>query len=96
MVTWITGIAVAFGAAFLPVGRLADFSNSGTLFGFAVVSLSVLVMRRTQPGRHRPFRAPLLWLFSPLAVIGCVVLFFFLKELAPLFFHTAQGAPLYL
>src|SRR5690349_6119130 len=78
VVTWITGIGVAFGAAFLPVGKLADFSNSGTLFGFAVVSLAVLVMRSTHPDRPRPFRAPLLWLFSPLAILGCLVLFFFL------------------
>jgi APA family basic amino acid/polyamine antiporter len=78
VVTWITGIAVAFGAAFLPVGQLADFSNSGTLFGFGVVALSVLVMRRTQPNRHRPFRAPLIWMFAPLAIIGCVVLYLYL------------------
>src|SRR5438309_11775028 len=55
VVTWITGISVAFGAAFLPVGQLADFSNSGTLFGFAVVSLAVLVLRHNQPHRHGPF-----------------------------------------
>ncbi len=86
VVTWITGIFVAFGAAFLPVGQLADFSNSGTLFGFGVVALAALVMRRTQPNRHRPFRAPLLWMFAPLAIIGCTVLFFFLPWQAQLLF----------
>jgi basic amino acid/polyamine antiporter, APA family len=91
VVTWITGIAVAFGAAFLPVGQLADFSNSGTLFGFAVVSVAVLVLRRTQPGRHRPFRAPLLWVFAPLAVAGCVILFFFLPWQAKLLFPVWSG-----
>jgi APA family basic amino acid/polyamine antiporter len=97
VVTWITGVAVAFGAAFLPVGQLADFSNSGTLFGFGVVSLSVLVLRRTQPDRHRPFRAPLIWMFAPLAIIGCVTLFFFLpwqaKALFPIW--TAIGLVFY-
>ncbi|MBA2590676.1 MAG: amino acid permease [Alphaproteobacteria bacterium] len=97
VVTWITGVAVAFGAAFLPVGQLADFSNSGTLFGFGVVSLSVLVLRRTQPSRHRPFRAPLIWMFAPLAIIGCVTLFFFLpwqaKALFPVW--TAIGLVFY-
>lgn len=86
VVTWITGIAVAFAAAFLPVGRLADISNSGTLFAFAVVSLAVLVLRRTQPDRKRPFRAPLIWLFAPLSVIGCTILFFFLPWQAQLLF----------
>ena len=75
VVTWITGIAVAFGAAFLPVGQLADISNAGTLFAFAAVSLAVMVLRRTQPGRRRPFRAPAIYLFGTLSVLGCIVLF---------------------
>jgi APA family basic amino acid/polyamine antiporter len=97
VVTWITGIGVAFGAAFLPVGKLADFSNSGTLFGFAIVSLAVLVMRYTHPDRTRPFRAPMLWLFSPLAILGCLVLFFFLPWQARLLFPiwSAIGLALY-
>jgi len=97
VVTWITGVAVAFGAAFLPVGQLADFSNSGTLFGFAVVSLAALVMRYTQPNRHRPFRAPMLWLFSPLAILGCLMLFVFLPWQAKLLFPiwTAIGLVFY-
>jgi APA family basic amino acid/polyamine antiporter len=97
VVTWITGLCVAVGAAFLPVGKLADFSNSGTLFGFAVVSLAVLVMRYTHPERHRPFRAPWLWLFSPLAILGCLILFFFLPWQAKLLFPvwTAIGLVLY-
>ena len=96
VVTWITGIGVAFGAAFLPVGKLADFSNSGTLFGFAVVSLAVLVMRYTHPDRARPFRAPMLWLFSPLAILGCLVLFFFLPWQAKLLFPVWSGLGLVL
>jgi len=96
VVTWITGIGVAFGAAFLPVGKLADFSNSGTLFGFAVVSLATLVMRRTQPSRPRPFRAPMLWLFSPLAILGCLVLFLFLPWQAKILFPVWSGIGLLL
>jgi len=96
VVTWITGIGVAFGAAFLPVGKLADFSNSGTLFGFAVVSLAVLVMRATHPDRPRPFRAPMLWLFSPLAILGCLVLFFFLPWQAKVLFPVWSGIGLLL
>ena len=78
VVTWITGFAVAFAAAFLPVGQLADFSNAGTLFAFGAVSLAVMVLRHTQPDRPRPFRTPLIYMFGSLSVIGCVVLFFFL------------------
>jgi APA family basic amino acid/polyamine antiporter len=86
VVTWITGIAVAFAAAFLPVGQLADISNSGTLFAFAAVSLAVMVLRHTQPDRPRPFRAPLVYLFGSLSVIGCITLFVFLPWQARLLF----------
>jgi len=78
VVTWITGVSVAFAAAFLPVGQLADVSNAGTLFAFAAVSLAVMVLRRTQPGRKRPFRVPAIYLFGTLSIIGCALLFIFL------------------
>jgi APA family basic amino acid/polyamine antiporter len=62
-------------AAFLPVGKLADYSNSGTLFAFAMVAISVMVLRRTDPTRKRPFRTPVVYIVAPLAVIGCIVLY---------------------
>ncbi len=86
VVTWITGVAVAFAAAFLPVGQLADISNSGTLFAFAVVSIAVLVLRHTAPDRARPFRTPWIWFFAPLSALGCLVLFFFLPTPAMILF----------
>ena len=75
VITVITGIAVALFAAFFPVGKLADISNSGTLFAFAAVSVAVLVLRRTDPDRRRPFRTPLIWLTAPIAIAGCLYLF---------------------
>jgi APA family basic amino acid/polyamine antiporter len=76
VVTMITGVAVALAAAILPVGKLADYSNSGTLFAFMMVAIAVLVLRRTDPGRRRPFRTPAIWLVAPLAILGCVALYF--------------------
>ena len=58
VITMITGVFVALFAAFFPVGALADISNSGTLFAFAMVAIAVMVLRRTDPDRHRPFRTP--------------------------------------
>jgi APA family basic amino acid/polyamine antiporter len=75
VVTWVTGIAVALFAAMFPVGALADISNSGTLFAFFMVAIGVMVLRRTEPGRHRPFRTPLIWIVGPLAIAGCALLF---------------------
>ena len=48
--TIVTGIFVAIAAAFLPVGTLADYSNAGTLFAFAAVSLGVMILRKTGSG----------------------------------------------
>ncbi|HEX7695613.1 MAG TPA: amino acid permease, partial [Sphingomonas sp.] len=84
VVTAFTGIVVTLAAAFLPVGQLADYSNSGTLFAFAMVGVSVMVLRKTDPGRHRPFRTPLVWIVAPLAIAGCIALYLFLPLLAQL------------
>lgn len=73
--TLITGSVVAVFAAFLPVGQLADISNSGTLFAFFMVALAVMMLRLTQPDRPRPFRTPLVWIVAPLAVTGTVGLY---------------------
>ncbi|HVV26828.1 MAG TPA: amino acid permease [Rhizomicrobium sp.] len=75
VVTACTGVVVIFMAAFLPVGTLADYSNSGTLFAFAMVAIAVMILRRKEPARHRPFRTPVVNLVAPMAVIGCVILY---------------------
>jgi APA family basic amino acid/polyamine antiporter len=62
-----------------PVGALADISNSGTLFAFAMVAITVLVLRKTDPDRHRPFRTPAVAIVAPVAVLGCLYLFFSLS-----------------
>ncbi|WP_213981110.1 amino acid permease [Sphingomonas sp. dw_22] len=76
IVTMITGVGVAIAAALLPVGQLADISNSGTLFAFFMVSIAVLVLRVKDPGRHRPFRTPFIWVVAPLSLVGCAALYF--------------------
>jgi APA family basic amino acid/polyamine antiporter len=75
VITIITGMAVALFAAFFPVGQLANISNSGTLFAFAAVSIAVMVLRRTDPSRVRPFRTPAVYVLAPLAILGCLYLF---------------------
>ncbi len=75
VITILTGLFVALFAAFFPVGQLANISNSGTLFAFAAVSIAVMVLRKTDAGRNRPFRTPAIYLTAPIAIIGCVYLF---------------------
>jgi len=75
VVTVLTGIGASIFAAFFPVGKLADYSNSGTLFAFAMVAVSVMVLRVSDPSRKRPFRAPFLFVVAPLAIVGCIGLY---------------------
>ena len=91
IVTMMTGCFVAIAAAFFPVGQLVDISNSGTLFAFFMVAIAVMVLRKKDPSRHRPFRTPLVWVVAPIAVIGCLVLFFNLPPAAKLLFPIWSG-----
>jgi APA family basic amino acid/polyamine antiporter len=75
VVTAFTGIVVTLAAAFLPVGKLAYYSNSGTLFAFAMGALGVLVLRKKDPNRKRPFRTPAVSVIAPLAIVGCIGLY---------------------
>ncbi len=76
VITLITGAAVSLFAAMFPVGVLADISNSGTLFAFLMVAIGVMILRKTQPNRPRPFRTPFVWVVCPLAIAGTLLLFF--------------------
>ncbi len=75
VVTAITGGVVAFAAAFLPVGALADIANAGTLYAFMMVAIAVMMLRKREPNRPRSFKTPALWLIGPLTIAGCVFLF---------------------
>ncbi|TNE37747.1 MAG: amino acid permease [Sphingomonadales bacterium] len=86
VITMLTGIFVALFAGFFPVGQLANISNSGTLFAFMAVSIAVLVLRRTDPSRTRPFRTPAITLFAPLSILGCLYLFLSLDEKSKMLF----------
>ena len=75
---------MALAAAFLPIGKLADIANSGTLFAFSMVAFAVLRLRKIAPEQHRPFRAPALPLLSGATLVGCVGLFVSLPHEAQL------------
>ena len=97
VVTIVTGVFVAIAAAFLPVGTLADYSNAGTLFAFAAVSLGVMILRKRDPGRARPFRTPALFIVAPLSIAGCALLFLNLNVESKLLFvsWTVLGLVVY-
>jgi APA family basic amino acid/polyamine antiporter len=65
---------VGIPAGLVDIGEAADLSNIGTLFAFALVSLGVLFLRRSQPDRPRVFKVPLVPLFPIISVVLCVAL----------------------
>ena len=67
--TIVTGIFVGVFAAFAPIGIVLELTNIGTLFAFILVALGIIVLRRIDPDRPRPFRTP--WVpVLPLVSIG--------------------------
>jgi APA family basic amino acid/polyamine antiporter len=97
IVTAITGVFVAFAAAFLPVGQLADIANAGTLYAFMMVAIALLILRKREPNRHRPFRTPAAWIVAPLTIVGCIGLYFSLpyEAMAVLPIWGAVGLVIY-
>lgn len=69
--TWVVAIVVALFAGVLPLGKLAELTNIGTLFAFIVVSLGVLVLRKTQPNLTRGFKVPFVPVIPILSVLFC-------------------------
>jgi basic amino acid/polyamine antiporter, APA family len=69
-----TGVAVGAVAMLTDIGSLADLTNIGTLFAFILVCLGVIILRRKDAGRRRPFRVPMVPLFPLLGVFFCFVL----------------------
>ncbi len=72
--TMWTGVFVGGVAAFVDIGSLADLTNIGTLFAFILVCLGVMILRKRDPDRVRPFRVPFTPLFPILGVIFCFIL----------------------
>lgn len=70
--TVVTGLAVAIGALFLDENEIYDLTNIGTLSAFAIVCIGVLVLRKTDPDRVRPFRVRALPVVSVAGALACV------------------------
>jgi APA family basic amino acid/polyamine antiporter len=65
----LIGLVVSLVSAFTPIDSISKMVNIGTLLAFVMVCIAVWIMRKKEPTRHRPFRAPAVWLIAPLGVI---------------------------
>jgi APA family basic amino acid/polyamine antiporter len=72
--TIVTGIAVAIASGLTPIGTLGTLVSIGTLMAFVIVSIGVIVLRRTRPDLQRPFRMPMVPLLPALSALVALVL----------------------
>ncbi|MBI4545273.1 MAG: amino acid permease [Gemmatimonadetes bacterium] len=96
--TMLTGVFVAVFAAFAPIDAVIELTNIGTLFAFVLVAAGILVLRRLEPERHRPFRTPWVPLVPLLAILSCSALMLGLPRptWVRFFFWLAAGLVIYL
>jgi APA family basic amino acid/polyamine antiporter len=70
--TILTGSLVAIAAAVLPINVLSILVSMGTLLAFVLVSLGILILRKTAPELKRPFKTPWLPWVPILATLFCL------------------------
>ena len=75
---WITtivfGCFAAIMPAFLPINKLAELVNIGTLLAFTIVCAGVWILRVRHPEMERPFKTPLVPLVPILGILSAVYL----------------------
>jgi APA family basic amino acid/polyamine antiporter len=69
-----TGLAVGTTSAFANINWAVELTNIGTLFAFVLVCIGIIILRRRDPDRVRPFRTPLVPLVPILGIASCVYL----------------------
>jgi APA family basic amino acid/polyamine antiporter len=77
----VVGAVVAFMPALLPISKLSELVNMGTLLAFAIVCAGVWILRRRNPDLHRPFKTPLVPLVPILGIVSALYLIWTLPGL---------------
>ncbi|MBU8974675.1 MULTISPECIES: amino acid permease [unclassified Lysobacter] len=85
-ITVFTAVLVAALAGVARLDEIAALANAGTLVAFIAVAVCLLVLRVRDPNRPRTFRTPMAWVVGPLAILGCLYLFWSLPHKTQLWF----------
>lgn len=74
VITAVTGVAVALIGGLVDLETLVHLVSIGTLFAFVLVSIGVVVLRRTRPDLPRAFRTPAVWVVAVASSLLCFYL----------------------
>jgi basic amino acid/polyamine antiporter, APA family len=74
VITIVTGLVVAGIGGLVNLKTLVNLVSIGTLFAFILVSIGVVVLRRTRPDLPRSFRTPAVTVVATLSVLLCLYL----------------------
>lgn len=77
--TWTVGVVFSTIAALVPLNVLAELINIGTLAAFTLISIAVLILRKTRPDLPRGFRCPGAPVVPVLSAGMCLFLMMFLQ-----------------
>ncbi len=72
--TILLGVVIAVAASFLPISILGDLVSLGTASAFAIVCLSVIMLRIRYPDMERPFKVPGGIFTAVLGILACAAL----------------------
>jgi len=76
VLTWLSGLIVVVSALFLDLNISAELCNFGTFTSFIIICIAVLILRKTEPNRERPFKVPFCPLFPILGILTCLALMY--------------------
>lgn len=76
VMTWISGLIVIICGLFMDLNISAELCNFGTFTSFIVICIAVLILRKTEPNRERPFKVPFCPWFPIAGVLTCLSLMY--------------------
>ena len=72
--TIIVGSVIAVISGLFPIDLIGELVSIGTLLAFAMVCVSILILRIRRPEMNRPFKTPLVWFVAIAGAAGCLYL----------------------
>ena len=76
IMTWISGLIVIICALFMDLNISAELCNFGTFTSFIIICIAVLILRKTEPDRERPFKVPFCPWFPIFGIVTCLGLMY--------------------